>query len=67
MTYTNEAKQQMLGVSTESLIQFGAVSEAVVLEMTAGVLAHSQARITSYNVCYTKLLRTASMLMVYVV
>lgn len=45
VTYTNEAKQQMLGVSTESLVKFGAVSEAVVLEMTAGVLAHSQANI----------------------
>ena len=40
VTYTNEAKQQMLGVSGESLEQHGAVSETVVLEMARGALAH---------------------------
>ena len=45
VTYTNEAKQQMLDVSGETLNQHGAVSEAVVLEMTAGVLRHSSANI----------------------
>lgn len=34
VTYTNEAKQQMLGVSIDSLLRHGAVSEPVVLEMT---------------------------------
>ena len=45
VTYTNEAKQQMLGVSAETLQAHGAVSEVVVNEMTAGALAHSQANI----------------------
>ncbi len=45
VTYTNEAKQQMLGVQSDTLQRYGAVSEAVVKEMTAGVLAHSQANI----------------------
>ncbi|HHW4401524.1 TPA: CinA family protein [Aeromonas hydrophila] len=46
VTYTNEAKQQMLGVSGESLGQHGAVSEVVVLEMARGALAHSSAAIS---------------------
>ncbi|MCV3277138.1 nicotinamide-nucleotide amidohydrolase family protein [Aeromonas hydrophila] len=46
VTYTNEAKQQMLGVSGESLGQHGAVSEVVVLEMARGALAHSSASIS---------------------
>ncbi|MGL5977103.1 MAG: nicotinamide-nucleotide amidohydrolase family protein, partial [Aeromonas sobria] len=46
VTYTNEAKQQMLGVSGETLAQHGAVSEAVVLEMARGALAHSSASIS---------------------
>lgn len=46
VTYTNEAKQQMLGVSDESLERHGAVSEAVVLEMARGALAHSSASIS---------------------
>lgn len=45
VTYTNEAKQQMLGVAASTLEKYGAVSEAVVREMTAGTLAHSQANI----------------------
>ena len=36
VTYSNEAKQQLLGVSADSLRQYGAVSEAVVHEMAAG-------------------------------
>lgn len=38
VTYSNRAKQQMLGVSEATLQSQGAVSEAVVREMTAGAL-----------------------------
>ncbi|WP_020398934.1 CinA family protein [Kordiimonas gwangyangensis] len=43
VTYSNEAKNQMLGVSAESLTRFGAVSEAVAKEMAFGALANSRA------------------------
>ena len=43
VTYTNEAKQEMLGVAAATLGDHGAVSEAVVLEMARGTLAHSRA------------------------
>lgn len=43
VTYSNEAKQDMLGVRADSLAQHGAVSEAVVREMVVGALAHSRA------------------------
>ena len=43
VTYSNAAKQDMLGVSTATLEDDGAVSEATVREMVAGVLAHSPA------------------------
>ncbi|PJG59701.1 nicotinamide-nucleotide amidase [Aeromonas cavernicola] len=46
VTYTNEAKQQMLGVSRDSLKHHGAVSEAVVQEMARGALAHSSASVS---------------------
>ena len=45
ITYSNLAKQQMLGVSEAALIQHGAVSEAVVREMVAGALANSAAQV----------------------
>lgn len=38
ITYSNEAKQQLLGVKTETLAMHGAVSEACVREMLAGLL-----------------------------
>jgi nicotinamide-nucleotide amidase len=38
VTYSNHAKQTMLGVSAATLAEHGAVSEAVVREMTAGAL-----------------------------
>ncbi|EMQ4856781.1 nicotinamide-nucleotide amidase [Morganella morganii] len=38
VTYSNDAKHSMIGVSEQSLSVFGAVSEAVVREMAAGAL-----------------------------
>ncbi|WP_286236854.1 CinA family protein [Neptuniibacter halophilus] len=43
VTYSNRAKQQLLGVSDVSLSRFGAVSAEVVKEMAEGVLARSDA------------------------
>ncbi len=45
VTYSNEAKQEMIGVKTETLAQFGAVSEPVVIEMIQGALRNSNATI----------------------
>lgn len=45
ITYTNEAKQEMLGVASETLARFGAVSEETVREMVSGVLTHSRAQV----------------------
>ena len=45
VTYSNAAKVDMLSVSSHTLANEGAVSEAVVIEMTAGALQHSQADI----------------------
>lgn len=36
ITYSNKAKQQLLGVRSATLLQFGAVSEETVSEMAAG-------------------------------
>ncbi|WP_172561900.1 nicotinamide-nucleotide amidase [Vibrio furnissii] len=41
VTYSNEAKQEMIGVSAATLTQYGAVSEPVVIEMVQGALEHS--------------------------
>ncbi len=43
VTYTDEAKRQMLGVGVRTLEEQGAVSEATVCEMSEGALAHSSA------------------------
>lgn len=43
ITYSNEAKQQMVGVSEESLQQWGAVSEQVVKQMATGALKAANA------------------------
>lgn len=44
VTYSNIAKQQMLGVSEQTLAQAGAVSVQTVREMAQGALAHSAAQ-----------------------
>lgn len=46
VTYSNDAKHEMLGVLPESLAQFGAVSEQVVREMAIGALAVAKADIS---------------------
>ena len=45
VTYSNEAKQDMLGVSAATLIAYGAVSEQVAVEMATGALLHSGAQV----------------------
>lgn len=45
VSYGNNAKQKLLGVSSDSLNTWGAVSEAVVKEMAAGVLGLAEANI----------------------
>ncbi len=45
VTYSNEAKQEMLGVAEKTLENFGAVSEQVVLEMAEGAIKNSAANI----------------------
>ncbi|MGB5725687.1 MAG: nicotinamide-nucleotide amidase [Thiogranum sp.] len=44
VTYSNDSKQELLGVSTTTLDRYGAVSEQVVHEMAAGVLHNSHAQ-----------------------
>lgn len=46
VTYTNEAKADILGVSTDTLKNFGAVSRETALEMAAGALKASQAQVS---------------------
>jgi len=45
ITYSNQSKQQMLGVTEATLIGHGAVSEATVRAMVAGALEHSAAQV----------------------
>jgi nicotinamide-nucleotide amidase len=45
VTYANQAKQQLLGVSSATLEQHGAVSEECVVEMARGAIALSGADI----------------------
>jgi nicotinamide-nucleotide amidase len=45
VTYSNLAKQEMLGVSSQILSMQGAVSEACVEAMASGALAHSHAQL----------------------
>lgn len=46
ITYSNEAKIQLLGVSPATLDAHGAVSEQVAAEMARGALTHSNATLT---------------------
>ncbi|PHM63420.1 nicotinamide-nucleotide amidase [Xenorhabdus ishibashii] len=46
VTYSNDAKHEMLGVLPESLAQFGAVSEQVVKEMATGALTVAKADVS---------------------
>jgi nicotinamide-nucleotide amidase len=46
VTYSNAAKAEMLGVSTQTLESHGAVSEPVAREMAEGALARSGADLT---------------------
>lgn len=45
VTYSNESKQDLLGVTVDILAQYGAVSEAVVMQMARGALANSRAQV----------------------
>ncbi len=46
VTYTNEAKQEMLGVSAATLQTHGAVSEETVAEMAHGAITRSRAQVS---------------------
>ncbi len=45
VTYSNEAKHEMLGIPNELIVAHGAVSEEVALAMAEGALRHSRAGI----------------------
>lgn len=46
VTYSNEAKIEMLGVATATLAHHGAVSEAVAREMAQGAIRQSRAHVS---------------------
>ena len=46
VTYSNEAKTEMLGVKTELIARHGAVSEEVVRAMAEGAIRHSRAQVS---------------------
>jgi nicotinamide-nucleotide amidase len=46
VTYSNAAKEKMLGVPADVLERFGAVSRETAVAMAQGALAHSQATVT---------------------
>lgn len=45
ITYSNDAKMELLGVPMETLSRFGAVSRETVEAMVRGALAHSRAQV----------------------
>jgi len=45
VTYSNAAKEEMLGVRPETLTRYGAVSEETAREMALGALRHSRASV----------------------
>lgn len=46
VTYSNQSKQDLLGVAADTLVRHGAVSRETVGEMAAGALAHSRAQLS---------------------
>ncbi len=46
VTYSNDAKSQLVGVKDETLSQYGAVSQEVAMEMAKGALVQSKADIS---------------------
>lgn len=46
VTYSNQAKNDMLGVTFSTLKQYGAVSKQTVIEMAQGALTHSNANVS---------------------
>ncbi len=46
VTYSNTAKQTLLGVRTDTLERFGAVSQQTAYEMAEGALAQSEAQVS---------------------
>lgn len=46
VTYSNEAKMQMIGVPEATLIAHGAVSEETARAMASGAVSHSKARVS---------------------
>ncbi|MBB4064703.1 CinA family protein [Gellertiella hungarica] len=46
VTYTNEAKMDLIGVQPEVLAQYGAVSRQTALQMAAGALRRSRAHVS---------------------
>jgi len=45
VTYSDEAKKELLGVRAETVSRYGAVSEETAGEMAAGALSHSRAQV----------------------
>lgn len=45
ITYSNQAKHEMIGVKAETLARFGAVSKQTAIEMAAGALEASRTRV----------------------
>ena len=46
VSYSNDSKKELLGVSEETLLNFGAVSEQTAGEMAAGALQNSHAQVS---------------------